>query len=204
MKLPTQKRPVSFMKGLVLFYLIFLAIFFAAAPFLTLLLYAETDLSRSLLPQLIGFCLQGTFLVVVFALYEKRTTINTKRSQKFTLRTFLSTFVNPLLPKSEQTNPQDFLLPSPANFSEGLDTLLNQGLNATTEANIRKVADRNLTSVESLSVVAAQIDHYHLEVWNAIIISLRKIRDTQNQQETTNSVIQLLENIRRFDELYIF
>ena len=196
-----QQKQNSFFKGLLTFYLIFLAIFFAAAPFLTLWLYAETDLSLSLLPQLIGFCLPGAFLVVVFAIYEKRSTLNSKRSHKFALRTFLSDFVNPFMEKSPH---DDSLIASPAIFADGLETLRSEGMKEDAAKQLITVAKQNITSMESLTVLAAQIDHVHLDVWGAIIHESREIRDSENQEDTETSAIRLLEHINRFDELVIF
>jgi hypothetical protein len=200
MQLP-QQRQNSFFKGLLTFYLIFLAVFFAAAPFLTLLLYAETDLSLSLLPQLIGFCLQGAFLVVVFSVYEKRSSLNSKRSHKFALRTFISDFVNPCMDKDLH---EEGLISSPAMFADGLEKLRNQGMEEQTVEELKQVAQQNITSMESLTVLAAQIDHVHLEIWGAILHESRNVRDSSSQQETESAVIKLLENINRFDELVIF
>ncbi len=208
MKLPMQKQPVSFVRGLVLFYLIFLAIFFAAAPFLTLLLYAETDLSTSLLPQLIGFCLQGAFLVMIFAVYERRSTINSKRGHKFALRTFLSTCVRHCvaIDRDHVEDPAgaDPLFPPPAAIAEGIEIIRAQGLNAASADKLKNIAERNLTSMESLAAVAAQIDYYHLEVWNSVINDNRDIRDAQTLEAASRATVHLLEHIQKFDELYIY
>ncbi|MBF0455162.1 MAG: hypothetical protein HQL72_10160 [Magnetococcales bacterium] len=201
MEAPKQGQKGSFYKGLLTFYLIFLAIFFAAAPFLTLLLYAEADLSLSLLPQLIGFCLQGAFLVVVFSIYEKRSSLNSKRSHKFALRTFLSSFVTPCL---EHGHSDDELISSPAHFAEGLDRLRGQGIEKRTVATLQKVAQQNVTSLESLTVLAAQIDHTHLEAWSTILQKSREIRDASDPKQSKEAIIQMLESILKFDELIIY
>lgn len=200
MQLPVRRQN-SFFKGLVTFYLIFLAIFFAAAPFLTLLLYAETDLSLSLLPQLIGFCLQGAFLLVVFSIYENRSTINSKRNHKFALRTFLSAFVTPCLNSAYH---DDDLLPSPAAFAEGLDTIKDGGIEGITAATLKNVAKQNVASMESLTVLAAQVDHAHLQIWASILHECRTIKNSTDDENLTDTVVQLLENIRKFDELIIY
>jgi hypothetical protein len=200
MPLPKQKQG-SFYKGLLTFYLIFLAIFFAAAPFLTVLLYAETDLSLSLLPQLIGFCLQGAFLVVVFSIYEKRSNFKNKRSHKIALRTFLSVFINPCL----ESGPDDGeLFSSPALFEEGLEKLRSNSMDEKMATHLKQVATQNVTSMESLTVLAAQINHTHLEVWSMILHESRDIRDSVNQDETRKATIRLLENVQKFDEIILY
>ncbi|MBF0126862.1 MAG: hypothetical protein HQM02_06585 [Magnetococcales bacterium] len=195
---------VSWLKGFFLFYLFFLVLFFAAAPFLTLWMYAQTSLTKSLLPQLIGFCLQGGFLVVVFALYEKRSVIDARRSWKFTLRTFLSPFVDRCLPEWKSSRRDEALLPPPSTLQLGIDTVRARGLDQNLARELHLIAQRSLISMESLSVVAAQIDHVHLTTWMAIIHHTRAISVSKTQEEQAKLVVQLLEDVSRFDELYIF
>ncbi|HAT50357.1 MAG: hypothetical protein HQL07_09920 [Nitrospirae bacterium] len=195
-------RQMSLMQGLVALYLIFLVIFFAAAPFLTLWLYAEADLSRSLLPQLIGFCLQGAFLVVVFAIYEKRTTVHGKRSHKFALRSAIGSLLRPLGRVNEGAARGGFLAPTALmqihqDITEGG---LSQGVCEELEANALKV----LVSLESLSVLAAQIDAQHLEAWGAMLQAIRGMSEAHSQGETQEMVLELIDAVRDFDELYIY
>jgi hypothetical protein len=200
MDIPTQK-PRSFFKGLITLYLIFLAIFFAVAPFLTVTLYAETDLSLSLLPQLIGFCMQGAFLVVVFSIYEKRSTVNSKRSNKFALRTVLSNFVNPCMGNNQIDTGW---LPSPNMFDDAMDKLRKNEMDEKTASALKIIAQEQINSMEALTVLVAQIDHIHIEVWGAILRDCRIIRESTNQKAITTATIDMLENIQQFDELEIY
>ncbi len=195
---------VSWLKGFFLFYLFFLVLFFAAAPFLTLWMYAQTSLTKSLLPQLIGFCLQGGFLVIVFALYEKRSVIDARRSWKFTLRTFLSPFVDRCLPEWTTTDQENVLLPPPTILQRGIDLIRHQGLDPILATELHLIAQRSLISMESLSVVAAQIDYVHLNHWMAIIHHTRALTTALTEDEQVRIVVQLLEDVNKFDELYIF
>ncbi|MBF0444749.1 MAG: hypothetical protein HQL68_04115 [Magnetococcales bacterium] len=200
MDIPNQK-PRSIFKGLITLYLIFLAIFFALAPFLTLTLYAETDLSLSLLPQLIGFCLQGAFLVVVFSIYERRSTITSKSSNKFALRTVLSNFVNPCMGNNQIDTGW---LPSPNMFVEAIDKLRKNDLDEQTISALKNTAQEQINSMEALTVLVAQIDHTHIEVWSAILRNCRIIRESSNQKSVTAAAIGLLEDIQHFDSLEIY
>ncbi|MBF0370744.1 MAG: hypothetical protein HQL52_14940 [Magnetococcales bacterium] len=208
MKLPVQRERVSFMKGLVLFYLIFLVIFFAAAPFFTLLLYWETDLSESILPELVGFCLQGIFLVLIFALYERRSAINAKRSQKIALRTLLSAFVSHCAP-SEVSQPSEKQaegdLPDDTNpVQRCLEAISGDGWSEEVGIELKGLADRNLTALESLTAVAAQIDPEHLSTWIAILDQSRQIRDARESELIRQATQELLEVILKFDELALY
>ncbi|MBF0379770.1 MAG: hypothetical protein HQL69_02060 [Magnetococcales bacterium] len=200
MDIPDQK-PRSIFKGIITLYLIFLAIFFAVAPFLTLTLYAETDLSLSLLPQLIGFCLQGAFLVVVFSIYERRSTITSKRSNKFALRTVLSNFVNPCMGNKQIDTGW---LPSPNMLADATEKLRNKELDEHIVAELKKIAQEQINSMEALTVLVAQIDHIHIEVWGAILRDCRIIRESTNQKAISAATIELLENIQQFDELEVY
>lgn len=195
-------RQMSLMQGLVALYLIFLVIFFAAAPFLTLWLYAEADLSRSLLPQLIGFCLQGAFLVVVFAIYEKRTTVHGKRSHKFALRSAASSVLRPLGGVYDGAARGGFLAPPVLMriHQDIMESGLSQGVCEALEANALRV----LVSLESLSVLAAQIDAQHLEAWGEILHAIRGMSGVCAQGEMQEMVLELIDAVRDFDELYIY
>ncbi|MBF0108949.1 MAG: hypothetical protein HQL76_07230 [Magnetococcales bacterium] len=189
---------MSFMRGLLALYLIFLVLFFAAAPFLTLWLYAEDDLSRSLLPQLIGFCLQGAFLVVVFAVYEKRTTLNAKRSHKFALRSALGSLIRPL-ERPDVTPPGNPPMPLALIQRE----IMDQGLTEKMGQALGQNAQRGLVSLESLTVLAAQIDADHLEIWGGILDQLHRLATSMPAKQTNEAAIDLLDLIRDFDDLYI-
>ncbi|MBF0438176.1 MAG: hypothetical protein HQL93_03550 [Magnetococcales bacterium] len=205
MRLPLIGEKVSWLKGFFLFYLFFLVLFFAAAPFLTLWMYAQTSLTKSLLPQLIGFCLQGGFLVIVFALYEKRSTIDARRNWKFTLRSFLSPFVDHCLPDwKSMVNNSEKLLPPPEILQQSIHSIRSDGLQQKLGVELQQIAQRNLIAMESLSVVAAQIDHIHLNTWMAIIHHTRALTNALTEAEQRTLVVNLLEDVVKFDESYIF
>lgn len=202
MKLPKFGQHITFAKGVFAFYLIFLAVFFAAAPFLTLILYSQTDLTRSLLPQLIGFCLQGAFLVLVFAIYEKRSTLFTKRNHKYTLRALLSPLVSACSVASESAGVR--FLPNPVVLENILQALREHGVAEEKVLTLKKVSKENVTTLESLAIVAAQIDYLHLEAWSTIIHQLAVIRDAEQTEGMAEAAVLLFENIQKFDELSIF
>lgn len=199
---PMFGRQMSFVKGLVALYLIFLVIFFAAAPFLTLWLYAEASLTRSLLPQLIGFCLQGAFLVVVFAIYEKRTTIQNKRSHKFALRSSVGSLLRPLGYVND--GGAKGMLPSPTTLTQIQQDIAQNGLSEKLRQELEANALKILVSLESLSVLAAQIDAQHLEVWGAILHAVRRMSEVSSQEQTQEMVLEVIDAVRDFDELYIY
>ncbi|OSM02167.1 hypothetical protein MAIT1_02267 [Magnetofaba australis IT-1] len=185
-----------------LFYLIFLVVFFAATPILTMTLYWEADLSVSILPELIGFSLQGGFLVLVFAVYEWRSARNARHNQKFTLRTYLGSFVDRSL----------FAITSPDLTGEGevpvaeppvldLESMTADSISDGAAQRIQQFAERQLTSLEALSSVAAHIDYNHLDAWSVIVDDLHNIRGAVELSEVKDGVISLLRNIKNFDDL---
>ncbi|HIJ84826.1 MAG: hypothetical protein HW380_1478 [Magnetococcales bacterium] len=199
---PVLGRHLSFVKGLVALYLIFLVIFFAAAPFLTLWLYAETDLSRSLLPQLIGFCLQGAFLVVVFAIYEKRTTIQAKRGHKFALRSAVASLIRPL--DSDGGWVGKMMSSSPTILTQFQQDIMDRGFSGEQTKKLGQHARTILVSLESLTVLAAQIDVDHLEHWGLILNSIRELVDVESPKQARDGMMELIDAVRDFDELYIY
>ncbi|MBF0270755.1 MAG: hypothetical protein HQL98_01600 [Magnetococcales bacterium] len=203
MRVPIVGEKISWLKGFFLFYLFFLVVFFAAAPFLTLWLYSETSVTRTLLPQLIGFCMQGGFLVVLFAFYEKRATVDTRRAWKFTLRSFLAPFVDGCLPEAPlSARDRGGMLPSPDVVRMGIETLRARGLTREHAAALQQIARDTLLAMQSLSVVAAQIDHAHLESWMSMLRLLRILERAREPEELTTASVEILEEVVKFDERY--
>ncbi|MEO5347334.1 MAG: hypothetical protein H7834_13310 [Magnetococcus sp. YQC-9] len=204
MRIRILEEKVSWLKGFFLFYLFFLVMFFAAAPFLTLWLYSETSVTRTLLPQLIGFCMQGGFLVVLFALYEKRATVDARQAWKITLRGFLAPLVDPcvtaLKPVDAPTDGDWW--PDETVMQNGIDAIRTQGLSDAQRQILPRIARERLLAMQSLSPLAAQIDHGHLAAWMELMILMRGIEMVEDPEELANLMARLLETVLRFDELY--
>ncbi|MGN7613362.1 hypothetical protein ACQZV8_14900 [Magnetococcales bacterium HHB-1] len=197
MKRFSNIKSLSFWKGLILFYLIFLVIFFAATPLLTFFLYWETDLTTSILPELIGFCLQGGFLVLIFSLYEQRSVNQARAARKFALQSYLfATLDDAIQPRKEQdlTSP----LHPPETLDEKIEQIKQQGLSEESKERFENLAKRELIPLSSLSAVAAQIDQKHMTVWMDIITATREIEPGEKRLEHAT---QLLRHIERFDDL---
>lgn len=195
-------RHISFMKGLLALYLIFLVIFFAAAPFLTLWLYAEANLTKSLLPQLIGFCLQGAFLVVVFAIYEKRSSFAAKRGRKVALRISIASLTRPM--DGFDRGSTKGILSSPVGMDKIRQEIQERGISEDLAHELAANSKMVMVSLESLTVLAAQIDADHLESWGMIIYHCRRLAEAASPQETAETMLALLDTVRDFDELYVF
>ncbi|MBF0143146.1 MAG: hypothetical protein HQL57_03585 [Magnetococcales bacterium] len=200
------RRSLSFLRGIVLFYLIFLVFFFAATPLLAFLLYWQTDLSQSMLPQLIGFCIQGMFLILVFAFYERRTTLHARQSHKFALCAFLSTLVEAGLP-STGADAAHLRTPRllPGRLAEAI-RLFHAGTTTGLPSDacclrIREKSRYALSSLESLIPVAAQVDPFHLNQWMEIVIAGQALNTITAKEGEAKAVAELLDGIRRFDEL---
>ncbi|MBF0623399.1 MAG: hypothetical protein HQL82_01185 [Magnetococcales bacterium] len=192
------QQTVSFLKGLVLFYLIFLVVFFAATPFLAFWLYWETDLSTSMLPELIGFCLQGGFLVLVFALFERRSVINAKRNQKLILRSYLGSLLQRAM--APDRNPVHGMLPALEAFAAEREALAAGTLDPSIRTRLREALEREAVSLESLGAVAAQIDHEHLTAWSGLVECARDIRRAPDAEATDRAITALLDHIADFDQ----
>lgn len=187
---------MSFWKGVFALYLIFLAIFFAATPFFAVLLYRETDFSKSILPVLIEFCLLGAFLVVVLALFEKQTQLNARLRHKETLRTILASLVHWCLTGRAPRSPLE-VMADLANLGETVDRIRDEGLANGDLDQLRTYVRKELFIVESLTAVAAQIDPAHLHAWLEITSAMRALAEGTDGQ----AVLHLLEQVQLFEGL---
>ncbi|MBF0588292.1 MAG: hypothetical protein HQL53_04110 [Magnetococcales bacterium] len=198
MKRSIPSRPVSFWRGLVLFYLVFLVVFFAATPFLTVLLYWEADLSTSILPELIGFCLQGAFLVLVFALYERRSSMAVRERHKMALSAYLAAFLGRLVTHGTGERME----------SDDDSSSLNPHLEKAAMKVLAEHGDKLATRVEgeaaSMAVlvsVAVSIDQKHLHAWSDIVEALRQVAENVKGAQAEGASAQLMQAVRRFADL---
>lgn len=192
------KRGFTFWKGVVAVYLVFLVLFFAATPIFALLLYRETDFSRSVLPVLIGFCLQGIFLVVVLAIFDRQSQQQARQRNKMTLRTLLTTVVHWCLTAETPRSALEMRAEA-MQLGEIIAQFRARGMAQEECVQLIQYARRELLLLEMLSSVAANIDPPHLHAWLAIIEQVRALG--AEMAPCPDTVLVLLEKIQEFEEL---
>lgn len=197
-----RKERFSILKGMMVFYLFLLVIFFAVTPFLAMLLYWETDFSRSMLPVLIGFCLQGIFLVMVFAIYQYDTTMKSRQNNKLLLRGMITPLLHAALAQEGQTSHSTLGgMPAPGHLAQAIEALRNGTLPESSQERLRHLFTRSAYALESMTAVAVQIDAQHMAAWTSIFTALNAFEEAEEAPARQAAVIQLLERAQWFDEL---
>lgn len=174
---------------------------------LCLFLYAGGSFRDNILPELIGFSLEGIFFVILFTIYEKyreqRSRLREKESLKKSLRSFLSLLLYWACPVDSKLTA-DFAFATPASLSKLITDLKCQGGFGDVQALFLKdIAKREASSFEAMLPVAAAVGCRYLEVWNRIINNLKGIRDSSTESECYDALIQLLNFLSEFDDLTI-
>jgi len=165
----------------------------------------EGAFESSLLPELIGFCLEGFFLVGLFSLIQRRQ----ERERKFQLRQSLRGALRELLshldlalleenaePASSQSLEQD------AKLVKTLFVKLHAGqLDLNSMLNIKDAAARNFSTLHDLIPVAAQLSARHMRWWLAIAESVRLLSEAADKPSVDYSAQKFLMNLGEFDQL---
>jgi hypothetical protein len=185
-----------------------MAIFGLSGIALTLY-FMSADLSGpfhdNLVPELIGFCIEGFFLVGLLSLIQGSRERARRRqlwlSLRGSLRGILSNLDVAFLPPNAE--------PTQANLLEqDLDTVPRfMAELQETRLNLRSMTSLKRESVETLALardmipVAAQLSANHMRWWIAIVDSMRQLSRAQTREAVEQSVYLLLENINEFDSL---
>ena len=159
----------------------------------------------NLLPELIGFCLEGFFLVGLFSLIQLRLARDRKnqlrQSLRGALREILSHLDIALLeenaePASSQSLDQDPKLVKTLNAK-----LRNSQLDLTSMLKLKEAAVRNFNTMHELIPVAAQLSADHMRWWLAIAESVRYLSEATDMSGGNFAANKFLVNLQEFDEL---
>jgi hypothetical protein len=159
----------------------------------------------NLVPELIGFCLEGFFLIGLFSLIQRRRDRERRedlwQALRGALRELLSYLDIGLL--SESADPEDSLSleQDPEVVDKLRQKLLGQELDLDSMATLKTVAARNLTTVHDLIPVAAQLSAAHMRWWLAITDSVRMITEAKDREAVNYSINHFLANLGEFDAL---
>ena len=167
----------------------------------------EGAFQNSLLPELIGFCLEGFFLVGLFSLVQRLLERDRKdelrRSLRGALREILSHLDIAVLgeyaePASSQSLEQD-----PQSVATLIVKLNERELDLENMANIKAAASRNLGTMHDLIPVAAQLSADHMRWWLALVDSVRHLSEARDKASVTFSAHRFLANLAEFDGLHL-
>jgi len=167
----------------------------------------EGAFQNSLLPELIGFCLEGFFLVGLFSLVQRLLERDRKdelrRSLRGALREILSHLDLAVLGEYAEPASSQSLEEDPQSVATLIVKLNEQELGLENMANIKAAADRNLGTMHDLIPVAAQLSADHMRWWLALVDSVRHLSEAKDKASVTFSAHRFLANLAEFDGLHL-
>ena len=177
--------------------------------FLVTFLRASTagSFQSNLVPELIGFCLEGFFLVGLFSLIQRRQERDRKaelrQSLRGALRVILSHLDIAMLDQyAEPTNSQ-LLDHDPQVVATLIVKLSEVQLDLEDMRKIKTAASRNLSTAHDLIPVAAQLSADHMRWWLAIVESVRQLSEAKDAAAVSLAAHRFLANLGEFDELHL-
>lgn len=160
---------------------------------------------NNLVPELIGFCLEGFFLIGLFSLIQRRRERDRReelrQSLRGALRELLSYLDIGLLEEHSEPADSRALEEDPKMVATLIIKLAENSLELDAMAKLKDVAARNLVTVHDLIPVAAQLSANHMRWWLAITDSVRHLTEATDKSAVTSAMHQFLASLGEFDEL---
>ncbi|MBE9540365.1 MAG: hypothetical protein IMF06_14875 [Proteobacteria bacterium] len=187
-----------------------LVVFGLAGSYFLVVFLRETGegaFKNSLLPELIGFCLEGFFLVGLFSLVQRLLERDRKdelrRSLRGALREILSHLDLAVLGEYAEPASSQSLEDDPQSVATLIVKLNERELDLDNMANIKAAAGRNLRTMHDLIPVAAQLSADHMRWWLALADSVRHLSEAKDKASVTFSAHRFLANLAEFDGLHL-
>ncbi|MEH6636049.1 MAG: hypothetical protein V7700_11040 [Halioglobus sp.] len=159
----------------------------------------------NLVPELIGFCLEGFFLIGLFSLIQNRRERDRReelrQSLRGALRELLSYLDIGLLEEHSEPADSRALEEDPKMVATLIIKLAENPLELDAMAKLKEVAARNLVTVHDLIPVAAQLSANHMRWWLAITDSVRHLTEATDKSAVSSAMHQFLASLGEFDEL---
>ncbi len=165
----------------------------------------EGAFQNNLLPELIGFCLEGFFLVGLFSLIQLRLERDRKNELRLSLRGALREILSHMdiallednaEPASSQSLDQD-----PKMVKALFVKLHKSELDVRDLLNLKEAAARNINTMHDLIPVAAQLSADHMRWWLAIADSVRNLSEAKDKPGVNFAAQKFLMNLGEFDLL---
>lgn len=158
-----------------------------------------------LLPEIVGFCIEGFILVGLLTLIQHSRETARRRELWLSLRgsfrgllsnldiAYLDPDAEPTPSRDLETDPQvvEQLLRELAVKHPDLDSLIA----------LKKESAETLSLTRDLVAVAAQLSATHMNWWIAIVDSIRQLSEARDRDALEHGAHQLLINIQEFDRL---
>lgn len=166
---------------------------------------SETPFHDNLLPELIGFCLEGFFLVGLLSLIQSARERARRKELWLSLRGVMRGMLSNLdiaflSPNTEPTDTKE-LEQSVEIVSQFMEELEDNRLNLRSMTSLKKESIRTLSMARDMIPVAAQLSAVHMRWWIAIVDNIRQLSKASSRDEVEQNVYLMLENMNEFDLL---
>ncbi len=159
----------------------------------------------NLVPELIGFCLEGFFLIGLFSLIQRRRERERKEDLRLSLRGALRNILSHLdiglLSETAEPAGSRALEEDPKLVANLIMKLADHRLDVDAMARVKAIAQRDLTTIHDLIPVAAQLSAEHIRWWLAITDSVRQLAEATDSTAVAGSLHRFLANLGEFDQL---
>lgn len=166
---------------------------------------ADGPFHDALLPELIGFCIEGFVLVGLLTLIQRSRESARRRelwlSLRGSFRSMLSLLDVAFLEADADPVSSKRLESDPALVQALLDRLEAQHPDLDSLVALKREAVETLSLARDLVAVAAQLSATHMNWWIAIVDSIRRISEARERDTLEAAVHEMLINIREFDRL---
>ena len=167
----------------------------------------EAAFRENLLPELIGFSLEGFFLVGLLSFVQELRERDRRRKLRLSLRSALRDFLSHLDlafldPDGEPASTPD-LEAQPRVVLQLMGSMKEMELDADSMVALKRVAIDTLPLARDLIAVAAQLSTNHLRWWIAIVEAIKKLSEADTRQQVEQPLFALLQNLSEFDALKV-
>ena len=172
-----------------------------------ILVDGDQGVVADLVPELIGFCLEGFFLVGLFSLIQRRLERDRKdelrQSLRGALRDVLSHLDVALLEQNAEPASSQALEHDPEVVATLFRKLIAEGVELDLHhmASLKSAAERSYSVTRDLIPVAAQLSADHMRWWLAITESVRYLSEATDRAGVGFAAHKFLINLGEFDEL---
>lgn len=165
----------------------------------------EGAFRENLVPELIGFCLEGFFWIGLLS-YVQKTREHSRRKELWlslrgSLRSFLSYLDIAFLDNNAEPQSSNDLERNPEIINSLLKKLENNELDLESMVLLKKTSINSILLIRDLVPVAAQLSAAHMSWWIAITDSMRRIKNSNSREKLVKHTTFLLKNIQEFDLL---
>lgn len=165
----------------------------------------EGPFKDNMVPELLGFCLEGFFMVGLLSLLQTARERAYKRelwlSLRGSLRGLLSGLDLALLPANAEPASTLTLEQDPKVVRRFMRELQEIHLDLQGMLALKKEAIDALGLIRDMIPIAAQLSARHMRWWIAIVDSMRHLSQAQTRDAVEQSIYKLLENLEEFDRV---